>query len=219
MDQEQSWITMAKNRDTDAFGRLVEAYQSAVYNLAHRMLGDPYEAEDAAQETFLRAYRHLDRYDPSRKFSTWLFSIASHHCIDRLRRRRLACISLQDEHLPPTVLTSSQPGPEHQACQAEHEADVQDLLDTLPSDYKLAVLLHYWYDLSYQEIADATGDTVSAIKSRLFRARQKLAKTLQEQAATQSVVSTGSEYTAPVTTEAIKASIFATACQQIGLAL
>jgi RNA polymerase sigma-70 factor (ECF subfamily) len=179
MEQEKRWIAAARQGDRSAFGRLVEAFQGPVYNLTYRMLGDPEEAEDAAQETFLRAYRKIDTYDPSRKFSTWLLSIASHYCIDRLRRRRLTWLSLEDEGLPPAALVSHQPGPERRAVQSEREAKIQALLETLPADYRAAVVLHYWYDLSYEEIAQTTGTTVSAIKSRLFRARRMLAEQLQ----------------------------------------
>jgi RNA polymerase sigma-70 factor (ECF subfamily) len=143
------------------------------------MLGDPQEAEDAAQEVFFRAYRKLDSYDPGRKFSTWVLSIASHHCIDRLRRRRLKWHSIDDENLPQDVMMSHEPGPERNALQSEREAQVQELLKTLSADYRTVVVLHYWYDLSYAEIAEATGSTVSAVKSRLFRARRMLAQQMQ----------------------------------------
>jgi RNA polymerase sigma-70 factor (ECF subfamily) len=180
VDQEQGWIEAALHGDRNAFGRLVEAYQGPVYNLTFRMLGDPNEAEDAAQETFLRAYRKLGSYDPGRKFSTWLLSIASHYCIDRLRRRRLTWLSLEEEGLSPGVMASQQPGPERSAIQSEQEAQIQALLDTLSADYRAVVVLHYWHGLSYEEIAAATSGTVSAVKSRLFRARRMLAERLQE---------------------------------------
>jgi RNA polymerase sigma-70 factor (ECF subfamily) len=179
VDQERRWIEAARQGDRNAFSRLVEAYQGPVYNLTYRMLGDSNEAEDAAQEAFLRAYRKLDSYDPERKFSTWLLSIASHHCIDRLRRRRLTWISLEDEGLPPAALTSHQPGPERHALQSERDRAIQALLDTLPADYRAAVIFHYWQDMSYEEIAQATGSTISAVKSRLFRARRMLSKQLE----------------------------------------
>lgn len=180
MDQEQRWIEAARKGDREAFGRLVEVYQAPVYNLAFRMLGEPNEAEDVAQEVFLRAYRKLDSYDPGRKFSTWLLSIASHYCIDQLRRRRLTWLSLEDEAVPPGALVSQHPGPEGHAVQSERDAHIQRLLDTLSADYRAVVVFHYWYDLSYEEIADVTESTVSAVKSRLFRARRMLAKQLQE---------------------------------------
>ena len=179
MEKEQGWIEAARRGDRKSFGRLVEAYQGPVYNLTYRMLGNPDEAEDAAQEAFLRAYRKIDTYDPARKFSTWLLSIASHYCIDRLRRRRLTWLSLEDEKLSPAALISHQPGPERRAVQSEREAEIQALLDTLPADYRATVVLFYWYDLSYEEIAQTTSSTVSAVKSRLFRARRMLAKQLQ----------------------------------------
>src|SRR2546423_1352450 len=94
--------------DRAAYSRLVEVYQVPVFNLAYRMLGDAHEAEDAAQETFLRAYTHLNSYQPDRKFSSWLLSITSHYCIDRLRRQRVNWMSLEEE--PVTEV----PGPERE---------------------------------------------------------------------------------------------------------
>ena len=82
VEQEEIWVKAALAGDKHSFSRLVEAYQRPVFNLAYRMLGNPDEAEDAAQETFLRAYARLRQYDDSHKFSTWILSIANHHCID-----------------------------------------------------------------------------------------------------------------------------------------
>lgn len=87
MSSEAEWIELARKDDQAAFGRLVTAYQTSVYNLSYRMLGNAGEAEEAAQEAFLRAYTHLGSYDAGRPFRSWLLSIASHYCIDRLRRR------------------------------------------------------------------------------------------------------------------------------------
>src|SRR3989304_6276375 len=80
---------VAGSMDAQAFAGIVETYQVAVFNLCYRMLGDPHQAEEAAQETFLRAFRSLARYDPGRSVRTWLLSIAAHHCIDLGRRRSL----------------------------------------------------------------------------------------------------------------------------------
>ena len=96
MEEEKIWIRQAVAGDHKAFTRLVEAYQIPVYNLAYRMLGEAREAEDAAQETFLRAYTRLTTYQIDKKFSSWLLAIASHHCIDRLRRRRFTWLSLDE---------------------------------------------------------------------------------------------------------------------------
>ena len=92
-----TWVVQAQHGSDEAFTKLVEAYQTHVYNLCYRMLGDAESAEDAAQETFLRAYQHLHRYDSKRPFATWLLSIAAHYCIDRLRRRKFSMVSMDAE--------------------------------------------------------------------------------------------------------------------------
>ena len=172
--QEAQWIAKAQRGEEVAFTRLVEAYQRPVYNLCYRMLGNPREAEDAAQEVFLRAYLKLETYDPARKFSSWLLSIASHHCIDRLRKRRMKLVSW-DELPPWRWLPDAAPQPEEAMLAAEASQEVRDLLDTLAPDYRAAVVLKYWHNLSYEEIARTLDTTVSAIKSKLFRARRMMA--------------------------------------------
>ena len=175
------WVEDTLDGNQDAFAELVNTYQNAVYNLCFRMLSERTEAEDATQEAFLRAYLNLERYDPARSFKTWVLSIASNHCIDRLRKRRLLWLSL-DEPLPPNVvLSSDEPQPEEATIRDEHSKAIQSLLDELNTDYRAAVILRYWYDYSYAEIADILDTTESAIKSRLFRARQALANRLEAQ--------------------------------------
>jgi RNA polymerase sigma-70 factor (ECF subfamily) len=179
MDQERAWIEQALKGDRVAFGHLVQAYQRPVYNLTYRMLGDPAEAEDAAQETFLRAYTKLATYQPERKFVNWLLSIASHHCIDRLRRKGRAPQLSLDGPLPPQWLTSHAPRPDQVVNKKQQRAQVRQSLDTLPPDYRAAIVLRYWYNMSYREIAGVMDTTESAIKSRLHRARRMLAGQLQ----------------------------------------
>jgi RNA polymerase sigma-70 factor (ECF subfamily) len=177
--EDQELVARALEGDQGAFADLVEAYQRPVYNLTYRMLGEAREAEDAAQEAFLRAYQHLERYDPQRSFKTWLLSIASNYCIDRLRKRRLTWLSI-DEPLPPhPALNSDAPGPEAATLSSERSEAVQELLSDLAPDYRAAVVLRYWYDMPYAEIAAMLDTTESAIKSRLFRARQMLAQKVQ----------------------------------------
>jgi len=175
--QEQSWAMAAQRGDRPAFMRLVEVYQRPVYNLCYRMLGgDVTEAEDAAQETFLRAYTKLDTYNPNRKFSSWLFSIASHYCIDRLRQRRYQMVDWDDLPAPDQhVLSNPEPQPEAAALSREEHRTLHRLLNNLPPDYRAATILRYWHELSYDEIAEALNTTVSAVKSRLFRAKQMMA--------------------------------------------
>lgn len=177
--RDRAWVQCILAGDPSVFAELMAAYQQAVYNLAYRMLGERTEAEDAAQEAFLRAYRYLDRYDQDRPFKTWLLSITSNYCIDRLRRRRLTWLSI-DEPLPPhPALASDAPLPEASAIDGERDAAIQELLSELSPDYRAVVVLRYWYDCSYTEIAEVTGTTESAVKSRLFRARRALAERIK----------------------------------------
>lgn len=177
MNEEQVWLEQARKGDKAAFGKIIEAYQGPVFNLAYRMMGNPGEAEEAAQEAFIRAYTRLDSYDPNHKFSTWMLSITSNYCIDLLRKRRALLLSI-DEPLPPhpALMSEKSSGPESQLEQSEREEMVQTLLEELPPDYRQAVVLRYWHELSYAEIAEMMDTTVSAIKSRLFRARRQLAE-------------------------------------------
>jgi RNA polymerase sigma-70 factor (ECF subfamily) len=178
-DSDSLWVQRTLAGDPQAFGELVRRYERDVFNLAYRMLNERGEAEDAAQEAFMRAYVNLDRYDPERPFKTWLLSITSNHCIDRLRRRRLTWLSLEEPLPPHPALTSDIPGPEEALLTSERNLLVQEMLADLSPEYRLAVILRYWYDLSYAEIAEMLGTTESAIKSRLFRARQALADYLE----------------------------------------
>ena len=170
---EQAWLQQAQQGDDLAFSYLVEAYQRPVYNLCYRMMGNAEDAEDAAQETFIRAYKALDRYDPSRKFSTWLLSIASNYCIDQHRRRKLPTFSVDAFDSP--IVPHDGLSVEAQMMQDERQSQVTDLLETLQPKDKAAIVMRYWYDYSYEEIAEALSLTVSAVKSRLHRARKDLA--------------------------------------------
>ena len=182
MNEELVWLEQARRGSKKAFGQLVEAYKGPVFNLAYRMLSNAGEAEEAAQEVFIRAYTRLDTYNPNHKFSTWILSIASNYCIDLLRKRRALLLSI-DEPLPPhpALMSDRSKGPEAQSMMNEQQKLVQDLLASLPAEYREAVVLRYWHEMSYEEIAEVMNTTVSAIKSRLFRARRQLADVYQNE--------------------------------------
>jgi RNA polymerase sigma-70 factor (ECF subfamily) len=181
VENENELIAHILAGDQESFAELVETYQRSVYNLTYRMLGDAREAEDAAQEAFLRAYQHLDRYDTGRPFKTWLLSIASNYCIDRLRKRRLTWLSIEEPLPPHPALSSNEIEPEDAVTNNERYTAIQSMLADLASEYRAAVVLRYWYDMSYAEIAETLNTTESAIKSRLFRARQMMAENLRSE--------------------------------------
>jgi RNA polymerase sigma-70 factor (ECF subfamily) len=174
MDGERALVQQALTGDREAFSSLVKAYQVPVYNLAYRMLGTSMEAEEATQETFLRIYRRLHTYNAQQKLSSWILAIASHYCVDRLRRRRITWLPLEDE---PALAASetADTSPERGYLQQEREQEMQSLLACLPEGYRLVLVLRYWHDLSYEEMARVLSTTESAVKSKLHRAREMLA--------------------------------------------
>lgn len=184
MNEEKAWVIQAQQGDDEAFTRLVETYQTPVFNLCYRMLGEPELAEDAAQETFLRAYQHLPRYDQKRPFATWLLSIAAHYCIDRLRRRKFSMFSMDaedDEGNSVELPDVDAPNPEHEAITGQTQERIHAMLKDLDTTDRAAIIMRYWYDYSEKEIAESLNLTVSAVKSRLHRARKELAGLWMEQ--------------------------------------
>jgi RNA polymerase sigma-70 factor (ECF subfamily) len=173
-ENEARWIDQALQGNDQAFGFLVDSYQRPVFSLCYRMLGNANDAEDAAQESFVRAYLHLKKYDPNRSFTTWLLSIASHYCIDQIRKRRLPSVPL--EALPAEIVPDNRStSPELDLRKREKDALIHKLMDELNPKDRAAIVLRYWYEFSEVEIAETLNMSVSAVKSRLYRSRRSLA--------------------------------------------
>lgn len=176
-------IERAIGGDEAAFERLVASYRVPLYSLCFRMLGEVGEAEDAVQEIFLRVYLHLHNYDPQREFRAWLFVAATRFCMTRLRRRRLAWQPWDAEHDHLGVLNiETAPDPEQTVVQAEDEGETQALLARLAWKDRAVVVMHYWDDMTYADMAAATGTSPGAVKSRMHRARGVLAGVLRRKA-------------------------------------
>ncbi len=176
---EDVLIAQALQGQHDAVGELIRRYQNAVFNLCYRMLGDYDEAENAAQEVFIKMYRRLHTYKPTYRFSTWVLSIASHHCIDHLRKRRIVRVPLDTPEIQQYAHAHSV-DPEKQALLHEDAETLQRYLNLLPEEQRLVLILHYWYDLSYREIANILHTTEGAVKTKAHRARRRLGKMLKQ---------------------------------------
>jgi RNA polymerase sigma-70 factor (ECF subfamily) len=172
---QKEWLLAARKGDVDAFGLVVEAFQKPVFNLCYRMLGNAEDAEDAAQESFWRAFQGLSKYDFQRPFGTWILSIAAHYCIDRLRRKRPILLSLESL-LPEDDAPDETPDPEDQIHRKQEQEAVQELLAQLGREERAMIIMRYWNDMSYDEIARSLRVSVGAVKSRLHRARHTLAE-------------------------------------------
>ena len=175
-----------KRGDREAFAALVDAYQKPIVNLIYRTLGDLSEAEDLAQQAFLQAYRSAHRYRDSARFSTWLYTIARNLCLNELRRRaRHPAESLEavtaetDERAPLAIEDKKAPGPVEALLESEVHAKIQEVLQGLPPNQRMAVLLCQDEELSYEDIAHVLGCSVSATKSLIHRGRETLKQRLK----------------------------------------
>jgi RNA polymerase sigma-70 factor, ECF subfamily len=178
---------LARNGDRVAFAELVELYKDKIFHLAYRMLNNRHEAEDAVQETFLRVYTNLHRYDETQKFSTWIFRIGTNLCIDRLRKRKNMTYSL-DAEMPDgegndyyAMLPGHEDTPEKQVIVSETQQQIRDAIETLPVKYKSVVILRYLHDMSLQEIGDVLDMPVTTVKTRVHRGREFLRKKLENE--------------------------------------
>jgi RNA polymerase sigma-70 factor (ECF subfamily) len=166
----------AANGDQAAFAEIVRLYQQAVYNVAYRMMGNAHDAEDAAQDAFIRAYQFFDRFDSDRPLAPWLKRITVNVCLNRLNARKPA--SSLDDDLPPPK--DPHPGPEAQTADRQREERIRNELSELPPNYRAVIELRHFQDMSYDEIADTLKRSLSSVKSDLFRARKLLAERLKD---------------------------------------
>lgn len=179
--EEAQLLRRARSGDLSAFNALVDLHQRLVYNLCLRMLGNRASAEDAAQETFISAFRHIDSCHGDR-FRPWLLRIAANACTDEMRRRsRRPAISLDaPSPVDNTPLDPPDPaaGPEDESMRSEQRREIAAALLRLPEDQRLAVVLCDVHGLPYDEIATATGASLGTVKSRIARGREKLRREL-----------------------------------------
>lgn len=174
--------------DADAFADLVERHQGRLLRVCRRMLGDPEEARDAAQEVFLKAYRKAGTFEPRGKVYTWLYRIAVNHCLNLLRRRRVVRFlqlgggggegGEEEVPLPEPVDDAADPEAALEARRRWRRA--RRAVAELPANQRAVLVLARFEGLAYKEIAEVLGVSVSAVESRLFRAMRNLESALKE---------------------------------------
>ncbi|MDQ6637306.1 MAG: sigma-70 family RNA polymerase sigma factor [Candidatus Dormibacteraeota bacterium] len=161
----QALVRLAQHGDLPAFEEVVHRFQRRVFGLAYQYLQDRDEAQDLAQEIFVRLYRQLQRYDPSRPFEPWFWKLAGNVAATYLRRRPAPAQELEDSGM---------------SSAATDELDLQLAISDLTPELRLPLLLHYQADLRVEDVAAALGLSAAAVKSRLYRARAVLRVLLAE---------------------------------------
>jgi len=160
--------------DGAAFAALFREYKRDVYCVCRRMLGHAESAEDAVSESFLRARRALDGFDPEQPFRPWLISIAGHHCIDQLRRKSLESRIFSESPMEESQLKSIAPSALVRILAMEERQSLGRAIEVLPARYRLPLLLRYFEDMDYEAIAKSIGVTKKQVGTLLFRAKALL---------------------------------------------
>ena len=175
-------VRRARQGDAEAFGELYHQFYPRVLGLCRHLLGSREAAEDAAAEVFIRVQRAMKTFDSALPFPRWLLSIASHHCIDQLRRRRV-------EHrlFDPTEVETHDPAslsasPLQDLVAAERRDAVRGAVESLPERYRMPLVLRYYSEMSYDQIAGALGLNRNHVATLIFRAKQELRRVLERQA-------------------------------------
>ena len=167
----------------DRFSLLVDKYQDKVYNQAYRMLGNSEDAEDATQDVFLRIYRSIDTFRGESKITTWIYSITSNVCIDRLRKLQRHMVSIddpfdEDGRTIAELIADEAPDPERELESKQMAELVRAQVRTLPPNWAMALSLNHFEGLSYDEIAEVMEIPKATVATYIFRGRKKLAEQL-----------------------------------------
>jgi RNA polymerase sigma factor (sigma-70 family) len=185
-ERDDQLVLLAQQGNKQAFAALVDRYKGRVYRTLFQVVGDPYEAEDLAQEVFLRFYRSLGSYRGDAALTTWLHRLTLNLAFDylRARKRRPLQVPLEppedrEERSAPEVASPDE-GPEEEALRQERRRLLHQAIMALPPAYREVVMLYHFQQLSYQEIADRLGAPVRTVETRLYRARHMLKQALAE---------------------------------------
>jgi len=178
-------IKKCKRGEEAAFAKLLNRYRGAIYNLCFRMTHNAEDARDLGQEVFIKVFSLLDRYDEKYAFSSWLFRIATNHCIDHLRRNRLRFLSLEgsigsDGEEFELQLPDSGPSPDTVLQRKEAIARLEEVIAELPPHYRVITLLRHDQQLSYEEIAEILQLPLGTVKARIHRARNLIRQMLKQ---------------------------------------
>lgn len=160
-------------QDEEACGELLDLYKNQIFTFILRMAGDAADAEDLAQETFIKAFTRLDSYKPEYPFITWLFKIAHNTCLDHFRAKKPQALSIDDEDIP-IELEDMAAGPDRLTEWKLQTEETERLLSSLPPLYREAMLLQYRDELTCREIAEVTQVPEGTVKIRLSRAKAML---------------------------------------------
>ena len=187
MGEDLLYVERAKKGDKEAFSFLIDKYQKQIFHFVYQFFRDYQVSLEISQETFLRAFKFLHTYDAGKKFSTWLYSISKNLCIDEVKKNSRATMlpitelkgednSMTDED----SLLCIHDDPDKSMIHDETRSALLSAVESLPEKYRLVITLCYFEEMSYEEIAEIVEMPLSTVKVRIFRAKKKLLKLLED---------------------------------------
>lgn len=177
MQDDSYYIKEVLRGDKHAYSFLINRYSNKLYAVILRMVKNPEDAKDLVLECLIKAYSQLEKYENTGSFASWLYRLSINHCMDQFRKKRFQLVELQEE----PGQSNSAATPESEFLQKERYEHLEKLLELLPQEDRMILLMKYTRDLSYEEISELVGQPISTVRNKIHRAKKKMRKQLMEQ--------------------------------------
>ncbi|WP_342512006.1 RNA polymerase sigma factor [Sporosarcina sp. FSL K6-1522] len=177
MQEEVQWIEAVLAGNKQAYEHIIRKYKDPLYGTILRMTRNPHDAQDLAQEAFIKVYQQLEKYDDKGSFSSWFYRVAINHCLDEFRKKRykMKQVEIQEETI------GNVDSPEIVFFKNERSRQLERLIATLPEDERLIILLRYVNELSYQAISELVDIPLATVRNKLHRAKKKMRETVKRE--------------------------------------
>lgn len=177
MEEDLHWVSQVLSGDKQAYAHIIHKYKNPLYATILRMTRNPQDAQDLVQEAFIKIYHQLDKYEQKGSFSSWLYRVAINHCMDEFRKKSYKVKSEEINELH--AINSNHP--EIVFLKKEKQRQLERLIATLPEEERLIILLRYVNELSYSEISESLGLSLSSVRNKLHRAKKKMREQVSEE--------------------------------------
>lgn len=177
MEEELQWIKEVLSGNKQAFGNIINRYKNPLYATILRMTRNNQDAQDLVQEAFIKIYHQLEKYDKKGSFSSWMYRVAINHCMDEFRKKRY---QMKQTELGADLAVNER-HPEVIYLKKENSRQLERLIETLPEDERLIILLRYVNELSYDEISELVDTPMSTVRNKLHRAKKKMRDTVKRE--------------------------------------
>lgn len=174
MSEEGRWIQQILAGNAQLYVHIIEKYKNPLYGMILRMTKNAHDAEDLAQEVFIKVYEQLHKYEETGSFSSWFYRVATNHCMDHFRKKRFVSTEIEERSI------IDKQHPELIYLEKEKHHALEKLIATLPEDEQLIILLRYQQELSYQEISEVMQLSMASIRNKLHRAKRKMRRKMNE---------------------------------------